>query len=273
MTSKQLRDIDIKILEEIERNEGSSKQSVVRALSMIRSRIPVLNSIDYLEAEELIIARMDKPNSQRYRLYINQGNMRAKLIKDLNTFKRCFIHLLDISQKQFDRWEIKIRKLDPGFYWDYMRKIMLIEENLLSGLFSIYLFVVNTFTIVGIVKWLNKTRDSEILSNMYFIIFQTMEHIQIRLHDLVSSLYAFGDETKEEIVTFMPKYSPKPDLKFFAYLLDLSKEYKLQEAMPPVIDILWKISLDLIPFSEYEDKIRLIKDKTDWKKILSMYNS
>ena len=92
-----------------------------------------------------------------------------------------------------------------------MRKIMLIEENLLSGLFSIYLFVVNTFTIVGIVKWLNKTRDSEILSNMYFIIFQTMEHIQIRLHGLVSSLYAFGDETKDEIVTFMPKSSAKPD--------------------------------------------------------------
>lgn len=149
---------------------------------------------------------------------------------------------------------------------------MILEEDLLAGLFSIYLFVLNTFTIVGIVKWLKKIHDSEILSNMYFIIFQTMQHIQIRLHDLVSSLYAFDADTKEEIVTFMPKYSAKPDLKFFAGLLDFSKQYKLQEAMSPVIDILWKISLDLIPFSDYEDKIRLSKDKTDWKNILSMYN-
>lgn len=123
MASKQLRDIDIKILEEIERNEGSSKQSVVRALSMIRSRIPVLNSIDYLEGEELIIARMDKPNSQRYHLYINQENMRGKLIKNLNTFTRCFIRLLDTSQKQFDHWEVKIRKLDPDFYWDIIKNL------------------------------------------------------------------------------------------------------------------------------------------------------
>jgi hypothetical protein len=111
-----------KIVKYITDHAGCSKAAIVRHMENAGpvSRITTLNYIGNLEAEKIIICRLEKPNSQIYRVYINEDSKVASLLGELEEFKEAYFILLEKSKEKMstkdysaDAKALGIEETDP----------------------------------------------------------------------------------------------------------------------------------------------------------------
>jgi hypothetical protein len=100
MYGLDLTDTDWKIIHYIEDHAACSKENVVKIMDGIASRITVLKKLDRLESEDYIIAKKDKPNSQIYKLYVNQKDLLVKEHDELRQFRKALLDLLSILDEK-----------------------------------------------------------------------------------------------------------------------------------------------------------------------------
>jgi hypothetical protein len=89
-----------KVLDYVRQDPGCSKADIVRHLEKtgLASRITVLKYIENLETESMIICKLEKPNSQIFRIYINEANKLVAVLGELDEFKDAYSRLLDKSK-------------------------------------------------------------------------------------------------------------------------------------------------------------------------------
>lgn len=97
-----LHPIEENILQFVKDNPGKSKSDVVRFLKdrHIAARIATLTHIDKLESEKMIRCELENPNSQIYKIYINENNKLASVLGELEEFKEAYIKLLEKSEEK-----------------------------------------------------------------------------------------------------------------------------------------------------------------------------
>jgi hypothetical protein len=98
MLENNLADRETFFLNYLRTHPGSSKEDIVRATRGNPSRITVLKILKDMEDKKQIIARKDKPNSQIYKLYVNNNNKIASVQGELEEFKKAYLYLLQNSK-------------------------------------------------------------------------------------------------------------------------------------------------------------------------------
>ena len=111
-----LRDLDPieeKIIQYVKDNPGKSKSDVVRFLKdrHIAARIATLNHIDKLESEKMIRCELENPNSQIYKIYVNEDNKLASVLTELEEFKNAYYTLLQKSKQIMDNKDYSVKAL------------------------------------------------------------------------------------------------------------------------------------------------------------------
>lgn len=94
---------DWKVVRYIADHPGSSKADVVKVMKEEASRITILNRLGTLEAEDYIVLRKDKPNSQIYRIFVNANNLLVTETSALEHFKKVFSELEILVRKQEEK--------------------------------------------------------------------------------------------------------------------------------------------------------------------------
>lgn len=267
ITLRQSRELDF-----IRANPGRSKEFIVKGMNGDPTRIPILNDLKDLEREGLIVLRKDKPNSAFYRIYLNEDDPKSSLFQELSSFKEYFVRLLQASIKVFDEYENEIKNLDQEVHWPVVRRIIKHEDELLRGFFTIYIFMVKLYSVVRIFQWHKNISDPEVISNLYLMAFDTLEEIQVKVFELQKTLFVFGEYKDNEIFSQMFGHGDEPNLPFFSKIYGIFQRYNLGKEFEPLMNILWSISLELIPFQDYRQVLKLKnKDRRDWKSILIDY--
>ena len=226
----------------IQEHPGGSKSDVVRMMEDQHeaSRMTVLNKLDRLEAEEYIIARTDKPNSQIYKLFVNENNLLVTEIHQLATFRKALSALINVIDTKKEEIDSLWRKLprDRG-YTDKLKPQDLI--------LSIYSTLNSIYSAKSILEWPNKINDEQVLTKLYETVFRQLFDIQkiILVGFPVTLLTSpnLRDELRQSRIVdtlLNSHYLLRPySLDTFVYVFE---RFKLLDAVTPVIDSLWKLS-------------------------------
>lgn len=75
-------------------NPGCNKESVVKAMDGILSRVPVLNTIKELCEDKVVSIKKENQNSRDQQLFINTGNILFTVSRELDDFDKSFCVLL-----------------------------------------------------------------------------------------------------------------------------------------------------------------------------------
>jgi hypothetical protein len=118
--------VEEEIIRYVKDNPGCSKSDIVRFIKgkQMMGRPAVLVHIDKLERERMINCELERPNSQIYKVYVNEDNKIASVLVDLEDFKKAYSNLLKKSKERIDNKDYsKVAKLfnleetDPA-KWD-----------------------------------------------------------------------------------------------------------------------------------------------------------
>lgn len=92
--------VEEKIIQYVNDNPGCSKSDVVRALrdEHTASRLTTLAHIDKLEIKGMVVSKLERPNSQVYKIYVNKDNKLVSVLTELEEFKRAYFKLLEKSK-------------------------------------------------------------------------------------------------------------------------------------------------------------------------------
>jgi hypothetical protein len=264
-------DLNKKLLDFISDNPGKSKEEIVRGMKGNPSRLTVLNHINHLQERNVIVLRKDKPNSQIYRIYVNQDDIKTSIYLELSQFKTSYFKLLDAALAQFDLIESRFRGLDEDVQWPWIRKCLKEEEYLLRPLIEIYILILNIYTVVKIFQWNKEVSSKETMSEIFLITHKLLQEIQQKLFDTSKKLYVFRNYDEREMSFDLINYNIRPELKSLARMLRAFQFYDLEREFEPVMEILWKMTSHLISFEDYPFLHLKKKEKDDWRIVLSRY--
>jgi hypothetical protein len=273
MEQADLSEKERAILEYIKSNPGTTKQGVVDVLDGRYSRTTVFEGLKQLEKYGMIVIRKDKPNSQVHRLFINSSNLIITVVQDLDNFKAAFFILIEKAKKVFEGYESEIKKIeDIDIDIDSARKIENLEDELLDSIFSIHSHLINIYIVSASFTWNKVTNDKETLNKLYSIVFNKIQEIQLKISEVITIIYKRNDHV--DFVRAMFSYPPAISFMHLEIMFHIFKRYKLENEFGPVMDLIWKISFDFIPFDDYSF-FRRLKNKNklkDWKWVLQVYS-
>jgi hypothetical protein len=181
---------DLKIFEYVKENPGSSQEQVVRGMNGDPSRLTVINILKKLEEYDMILFKKDKPNSQIYRIYVNNNNLLVSAEQNLSEFERSFFALLDrleskIQETYVERTgEIQGRDIDPVLSQVWRLHQWAIHGEILRRLRN---------------EWTEQAQDKESLHRVYYLVFSTMLEIEYRFVDFLNYL---GDKKIKYDINF-----------------------------------------------------------------------
>jgi DNA-binding transcriptional ArsR family regulator len=119
--------VEEEIIRYVNENPGCSKSDVVRFIKekQMMGRPAVLVHIDKLEREGMIICKLEKPNSQLYKIVINKENKIASVLGELESFRKAYSGLLKKSRERIDSKDyskaaqiLDIKESDPSKWQD-----------------------------------------------------------------------------------------------------------------------------------------------------------
>jgi hypothetical protein len=201
-------------------------------LVLLLRRPAVLLHIDKLERERMINAKQDRPNSQLYRIYINEDNELAAVISELQGFKDVYVNLLEKSRE-------KIRSGDPTDDIEYL-EIKMMPILLFCVMIEIMLFR-------SVVKW-RVIIDKEMLLQIYSIVYKKVAEIQFELSRFLVSV-GFETLAIAEIWKGFRSTGSKPD---FRHIDDTYSKVNMGSDIQPVLSSIHRLIGDqknLNPFS------------------------
>ncbi len=249
MSENNLSERELKIFEYIRNNPGRSKEDVARGMKGNPSRITVLKILEKLEQEKMIIARKAKPNSQIYRLFINEESLIVSITLYINEFEKAFFSLLDnVSQRFTER--------EANFNVNYDDSTDIIDDNdiskleyvrekyrIIDALVLLYRHFFGMYILHAMFKW-SKNPDEQTLNKLHGLFFNSIKKIQIKLLKVVwNRIHHISDPIIYNL------FELKPDKldNFFKYF----QEFGLLDQAEQVLDHLWDISSDFVPPSFY----------------------
>jgi Fe2+ or Zn2+ uptake regulation protein len=154
-----------KILTYVQSTPGRSKEDVVRAMNGDPSRITVLNILDKLKKEGLVRVDKDKPNSQVYRLYINNDKPIILASQTLENIKQVSFYILN---KVINSPECKEEMIDGKL------------GNECAMLLLNYQHLIHSLIFNALLKWTKEIKDKDTLTRLYKIGYDNLLEIQLK---------------------------------------------------------------------------------------------
>jgi hypothetical protein len=165
---------DLKIYQYVKEHPGSSQEDVVRGMKGDPSRITVIKSLERLEEYKMIIFETDKPNSQIYRIYVNNDNLLVSIERTLAEFKKSFFVLLDHLRSKIDknysegRSDVKVKNMTPALYEVLKMHQWAIYASIPSGLHW---------------KWIRQAPDKETLDRLHHVVLHSILEVEETFSD------------------------------------------------------------------------------------------
>jgi hypothetical protein len=257
---------DWKIVHYIGDHPGCSKAAIVKMIEEEASRITVLNRLERLEAEEYIVARKDKPNSQIYKLFVNANNLLVTEIRELERFKKVFSELLEILDKRKDELDtlwLKIRR-EQGLPHEYYKPSDLI--------LPIYSHLVVVYAAKSVAEWPKMINDEEVLKRLYEGVFTQLFEIQ----RIIMNILGRDEQSDFNVVpaildNLFLLYPQRLDI-----FVKVFERFQIVDEVTPVIDSLWKIgssffNIIIKPYQKEYPELDRAEIFEDWKEFLRIW--
>jgi hypothetical protein len=238
---------DLKVLQYIRKNPDCSKENVARGMNGDPSRITVRNILTKLEQEKMIVARKDKPNSQIYKLSINEESSIVSVIQDLDDFKKVFFTLIDKTNQKFKDIENET-KIDNEDILEDEIKYIKEKYRIIDALVVLYRHLFGVYILYALFKWSKEITDKQTLDKLYSIFFSRIEQIQFKLFEVISNQLMVSDR----IIYNLFELKPGKLDEVFEYL----HRFGLGKQAEQVLDSLWQISSDFAPRVIYMDNFK-----------------
>jgi hypothetical protein len=260
---------DWKILRYIDDHPGCSKAAVERMMEPEASRVTVLNRLAGLEAEDFIVAKKDKPNSQIYKMFINANNLLVAETHDLEYFQKVFSQLLGILDKKRDELDTlwsKIRRPRGLPHEDYKPSDLILP---------IYSHMIAVYSAKSVAQWPKNTNDKDVLKQIYEQIFTKLFEI---LSTILNSL-GRGGTVQQNDFNVVPVLLNNSFLLYperLDILVEVFERSKIVDEVTPVIDSLWKISpsffnIIIKPYRTKYPELEKYETFEDWKEFLKIW--
>jgi hypothetical protein len=256
--SAELSGREKKILKYIEKNQGTTKEEVIKKNPDLGSRMTIVKSINNLIEMRMLMIRPDDLNRHIQHLYPNNENVILALINDLESFKQVYFRLIDETGKKLKELWFKYRKkVDLGRH----TKIWLDMRRLLQALLMPYKNLALMYITSDLLLYRERPLDKKTLRNKFAIIGDSVIEIQTKLHE--SIIHLFSNDFYEAVfleptAAFdFSNYGYVADYSLYSIDSRLSREHlisflrdywavRLGAYAEPVLDILWKISYPVL---------------------------
>jgi hypothetical protein len=112
-----------KILKYIEKNQGTTKEDVIKKNPDIGSRMTIVKSINILIEMRMLVVRSDDSNQHIQPLYTNNEDIVLALINEIEFFKQVYFRLIDETAKKLKELWIKylkkvVLRRHTNVWWD-----------------------------------------------------------------------------------------------------------------------------------------------------------
>ena len=234
------------IIDYIKKNPGCSKEGIVKELTNLSggSRNTIFKDLDILIKESnVIIAKKDKPNSQIYKLFINNQSELLLLHQDLNKIENLF--KIIINKITFNDKNSNVITVESSFH-------------LTHSLILIYIHILGIYITNSLLKWSKEIKDLDTINKLYGLLFSKLIEIQkeisksfkinvgilfknMFLDDIIKSFY-------RDTVSRFFILDPKQILKI---LQDFNK-YENVDEINDLLKFVWQISFPIYKFSNLE---------------------
>ena len=262
-----------KILKYIEKNQGTSKEDVIKKNPDIGSRMTIVKSINNLIEMRMLIVRPDDSNQHIQPLYTNNEDILLAIINDLEFFKQVYFRLIDETAKKLkELWTKYLKKGVLGRHTNIWSDML----HLRAALLMPYKNLIVMYITSDLLLYPERPLDKKTLRNKFAIIGGTMKEIQTKLHE--SIVHLFSSEFLE-VIFLEPNAVLDTHVDFSLYSIEsgLGREYlvsflrnywafRLGAYAEPVLDILWKISYPVLTSDPLCDDPETLKD---WRNIIS----
>jgi DNA-binding transcriptional ArsR family regulator len=239
--SGAIHPVEEEIIRYVKNNPGCSKSDIVRFIKgkQMMGRPAVLVHIDKLEREKMINCVLERPNSQIYKVYLNEDNKLASILGELEDFKRTYSNLLKKSTEILDKKDysrdvktLGIKELNPSrwsekdrfryFELEMERVTKLTEtismsshdtssDDLLKKVgenitfliltpIALFYVVVDIIFYRSIIKWIRQIKDERALSQVYSIAYSKIAEIQLELSKFIESVKVMPLESDKLVV-------------------------------------------------------------------------
>jgi hypothetical protein len=251
------------ITDYIYNNPHCNKESVVKAMDGILSRVPVRNTIKELCEDKVVSIKKENQNSRDQQLSINTGNILFTVSRELDDFDKSFCVLLKKVGKEFDRLYLKNKQGSRDA--TEMQPIL----NLLSECFHIFYEIVDTYLVRSVLQWSKTIGNREIRKQLYSSVFTKIADIHLRMSETLSSTKIGYLASFAEIFFQRRLYSTENLLLHF----DSFTNGGMEKEIEAVLDCVWSINNDFKQLAFPEPEIYGWKFDycTDgWKKVVEL---
>jgi hypothetical protein len=241
----------------IANNPETTKQNVVDFFKDKPgySRNPVYDIIERLQGYRLITVKLDKNNSQKHRLSINNESVLVSLSQVLDYFKNNYFSLLE-EIKPFISRENNLAHVSP--------------VELVECLIMLYKFTKDRFS--DFLLWRGKSCDNDTLHRKFGIIYKSMDEVLIELYQsLVDVNFISYSEEMERFLNYSRSDVLGPENLIF--ITSTFEKCGLRKYVEPIIDLLWSLFYRRLPllYLDYEylskeGKLKGWRDLVDEKK-------
>jgi hypothetical protein len=251
------------ITDYIYNNPHCNKESVVKAMDGILSRVPVRNTIKELCEDKVVSIKKENQNSRDQQLSINTGNILFTVSRELDDFDKSFCVLLKKVGKEFDRLYLK-NKQGPRDATE-MQPIL----NLLSECFHIFYEIVDTYLVRSVLQWSKTIGNREIRKQLYSSVFTKIADIHLRMSETLSSTKIGYLASFAEIFFQRRLYSTENLLLHF----DSFTNGGMEKEIEAVLDCVWSINNDFKQLAFPEPLIygwKFDYGTDGWKKVVEL---
>jgi hypothetical protein len=239
------------IIEYLTNNPGCNKQKVVKAFEPRLSRVPVLNTIEELKQDGMVRQETEKENSREHKLYVNTENILISVSKELEEFEQNFFSLLEkvikkmrhsLSKSSSRTHRNKNARLTIESKLYYLSegerlRIQPVADSLWQ-LRNLFFEIVNVYMIRSIDVWSQRIQDQEIRKKIYFIVFNKIANMNMRVSELLSypllkNIYPLGlDGVVQHKI-----YATKNLVSW----IDAFNKSNMEKESRPLLNSIWKI--------------------------------
>jgi hypothetical protein len=188
-----------------------------------------LAHIDKLEIKGIVTSKLERPNSQIYKIYVNKDSKFVSVLTELEEFKVAYIGLLERSKDIINN-----RKYETGTN----------ISELVSYPIHLFYLVIDLVFIRSMILWPEQVDNNEELLKLYSVSYDKITQIQLSLSEFIKSveINVAPYEPKREIVKARRGVRPTLGRMDVLHEESLNLDPKIRSA---IMDFLGKIIKDL----------------------------
>lgn len=207
------------ILQILKSNPGCNKQFVVNSLDGRYSRVTIFKLLNDLVEWDLIVIEKEKSNSQNFKLFIKDEDLRLGLIKDLDAFERAFFQLT-----------YKVIKKN--------------NKLLIFDTINIFFDFINMCYLISFIHWTHEIKNKRIL---YYTNGRTFERLLEFQSNLMVELENIDQFILRDFIEFLSKNQFRfLSLSSYTNCYNRFKEYSLNHEIAFILNFLFDLRNKLI---------------------------